>query len=141
MRLTVATAAALLVITLVASVAQSSTGDPVILGQLNDAGGNTTKLIGDLDVHGALSVKRALALRQSQIFVVPAGHKQGSVPMPAMGSASQFFAVATLQQRRMDLWVKAAVPNVQTNSVTVYLNRPTTRPTTVAVALFAEGSS
>jgi hypothetical protein len=67
---------------------------------------------------------------------VPAGADSVTRSIPALTPDHFYFAVATLQAPRPNVWVTAAVPDSSSKTVTVYLNRPVAHPVAVAVAVF-----
>jgi hypothetical protein len=165
MRLIAAAAAALVILGIAAGVAQGSTGDPVIAGQTNTSDVATTfvgtQTPSECDCHGeptvfinAASVDRTglavsgginvgggllvhdgtLNLTDASINIgIGGGAKKAVYNIFDVGHEAQ--VIATLQSHRPNLWITAAVPSWQNQTVTIYLNRVIAHPVLVAVAI------
>jgi hypothetical protein len=74
--------------------------------------------------------------KTSGLATVPAGKNHVVVPIQSWGDVETLndgsFALATLQQRVPGTFVLAAVPDVDTQSITIYLNRRAPSPVSLA---------
>jgi hypothetical protein len=92
---------------------------------------------GHVFIRGRLAVAGPMYVDASATKAVPAGASSVTAHIRTLKPGFNYFAVATLQQPRPNLWVKAAVPNQNAGTATVYLNRPVAHPVTVAVVVLA----
>lgn len=110
--------------------------NPGVLG-VNTAN-NTWGSLGGFTAVGAYAPNNLLALgvagkatfSRSGVLTIPKNAQYAKVPDVSLTSSS--FIIATLNQYRSGVWIAAAIPNVASDSVTIYLNKKATLATKVA---------
>jgi hypothetical protein len=78
----------------------------------------------------ALGVAGKATFSRSGVLTIPKNAQYAKVPDVALTSDS--FIIATLNQYRSGVWIAAAIPNVASDSITIYLNKKATLATKVA---------
>lgn len=78
----------------------------------------------------ALAVSGKATFSRSGVITIPKNAQNAKVPDVALTSSS--FIIATLNQYRSGVWIAAAIPNVASDSITIYLNKKATLATKVA---------
>jgi len=77
-----------------------------------------------------LAVTGKAYFARSGVVSVAAGKRTAKVPSIGISPAS--YVLATMQYPRSGVYIQAAVPNVDTDSITIYLNKAVTAATNVA---------
>jgi len=78
----------------------------------------------------ALGVNGKATFSRSGVLTIPKNAQNAKVSSVALTSSS--FIIATLNQYRSGVWIAAAIPNVASDSITIYLNKKATLATKVA---------
>lgn len=78
----------------------------------------------------ALGVNGKATFSRSGVLTIPKNAQSAKVSSVALTSSS--FIIATLNQYRSGVWIAAAIPNVASDSITIYLNKKATLATKVA---------
>ena len=80
----------------------------------------------------ALKILGRVGLSRSGVLTVPAGTRSLSFSPGFHGVRTSTMAFATLQTYRSNLWISAAIPDVATQKITIWLSRTVSVPMTVA---------